>query len=91
MLGTGQVSGLGGSYDGIDAHTEAGTHNASGILLANTLLCPLTISLYVLSDDPEHVYLSWYRPVSLGDTESQAAVQEMVAMIEAFIRAASEW
>jgi uncharacterized protein (DUF302 family) len=57
----------------------------------NILLCPFTISIYVLSDDPEHVYLSWRRPFSLGDTESQAAVQEMVALIEAIIREASEW
>jgi len=57
----------------------------------NILLCPFTISVYVLSDDPEHVYLSWRLPFSLGDTESQAAVQDMVALIEAIIREASEW
>ena len=57
----------------------------------NILLCPFTISIYVLSDDPDHVYLSWRRPFSLGDTESQAAVQEMVELIEAVIREASEW
>jgi uncharacterized protein (DUF302 family) len=57
----------------------------------NILLCPFTISIYVLSDDPEHVYLSWRRPFALSDTESQAAVQEMVELIETIIREASEW
>ena len=57
----------------------------------NILLCPFTISVYVLSDDPEHVYLSWRRPFSPSDTESQAAVQEMVELIEAIISEVTEW
>ena len=57
----------------------------------NILLCPFTISVYVLTDDPEHVYLSWRRPFSFSDPESQAAVQEMVELIQAVIREASEW
>ena len=57
----------------------------------NILLCPFTISVYVLSDDPEHVYLSWRRPFSTSDPESQAAVQDMVELIEAIIREATEW
>jgi len=57
----------------------------------NILLCPFTISIYVLSDDPDHVYLSWRRPFSLADTESQVAVQEMVELIEAIIREATAW
>ena len=57
----------------------------------NILLCPFTISIYVPSDDPGHVYLSWRRPFSLGDKESQAAVQEMVELMEAIVREASEW
>jgi len=57
----------------------------------NILLCPFTISIYVLSDDPQHVYLSWRRPFAFSDTESQAAVQEMVELVETIIREASEW
>ena len=57
----------------------------------NILLCPFTISIYVPSDDADHVYLSWRRPFSLGDKESQAAVQEMVELMEAIVREASEW
>jgi len=57
----------------------------------NILLCPFTISIYVLSDDPDHVYVSWRRPFSLGDTESKAAVQEMVELIEAIIHEATAW
>lgn len=57
----------------------------------NILLCPFTISIYVLTDDPDHVRLSWRRPFSLGDTQSQAAVQEMVQLIESVIREATEW
>ena len=57
----------------------------------NILLCPFTISIYVPSDDADHVYLSWRRPFSLGDKESQAAVQEMVELMEAIVREATEW
>jgi uncharacterized protein (DUF302 family) len=57
----------------------------------NILLCPFTISIYVPSDDADHVYLSWRRPFSLGDEESQAAVQEMVELMEAIVREATEW
>jgi uncharacterized protein (DUF302 family) len=57
----------------------------------NILLCPFTISIYVLTDDPEHVRLSWRRPFSFDDPESQAAVKEMEALIEAVIREATEW
>ena len=56
----------------------------------NILLCPFTISIYVPSDDADHVYLSWRRPFSLGDKESQAAVQEMVELMEAIVREATE-
>ena len=57
----------------------------------NILLCPFTISVYVLTDDPGHVYLSWRRPFPVSDTESRAAVKEMVELIEAIIREATEW
>ena len=57
----------------------------------NILLCPFTISIYVLSDDPDHVHLSWRRPFTLDDGESKAAVQEMVGLIEAIIAEATEW
>ena len=57
----------------------------------NILLCPFTISVYVLTDDPDHVYLSWRRPFPVSDTESRAAVKEMVELIEAIIREATEW
>jgi uncharacterized protein (DUF302 family) len=57
----------------------------------NILLCPFTISIYVPSDDADHVYLSWRRPFSLGDKESQAAVQEMVELMEAIVREATQW
>ena len=57
----------------------------------NILLCPFTISVYVLADDPDHVYLSWRRPFFPSDPESQAAVQQMVELIEAIIREVTEW
>lgn len=57
----------------------------------NILLCPFTISVYVLADDPDHVYLSWRRPFFPSDPESQAAVQQMTELIEAIIREVTEW
>ncbi|MEA2094328.1 MAG: DUF302 domain-containing protein [Pseudomonadota bacterium] len=57
----------------------------------NILLCPFTISVYVLTDDPDHVHLSWRRPFGFSDAESQAAVQDMVDLIEGIIREATEW
>ena len=57
----------------------------------NILLCPFTISVYVLSTDPDHVYLSYRRPFTMLDEQSQAAVQEMVALIESVITEVTAW
>ena len=57
----------------------------------NILLCPFTISIYVLTDDPDNVRLSWRRPFTLDDTDSQAAAQEMVELVESIISEATEW
>lgn len=57
----------------------------------NILLCPFTISVYVLTGDPEHVYLSYRLPYITPDDGSRAAVQDMVELIESIITEATEW
>jgi uncharacterized protein (DUF302 family) len=57
----------------------------------NILLCPFTISVYTLTKDPGHVYLSWRRPFTLPGEESAAAVKEVEALIESIISEATEW
>ncbi len=57
----------------------------------NILLCPFTISVYVLTTDPGHVYLSWRRPFTLPDEKSAEAVKEVEALIESIISEATEW
>jgi uncharacterized protein (DUF302 family) len=57
----------------------------------NILLCPFTISIYVLTTDPENVRLSYRRPFTLPDDNSQAAVQEVVQLIEGVISEATAW
>jgi uncharacterized protein (DUF302 family) len=57
----------------------------------NIVLCPFTISIYVLTNDPGHVYLSYRRPFALDNEKSQAAVNEVVQLMESVISEASEW
>ena len=57
----------------------------------NILLCPFTISVYMLTKDPGHVYLSWRRPFTLPGEESAVAVKEVEALIESIISEATEW
>ncbi len=55
------------------------------------MLCPFGISIYVLTADPEHVYLSYRRPFTLPDEKSQSAVREINQLIESVISEVSEW
>ena len=57
----------------------------------NILLYPFTISIYVLTRDPDLVHLSYRRPYTMADDESQAAIQEMVQLVESIINEATTW
>jgi uncharacterized protein (DUF302 family) len=67
------------------------SHQLAQANYENILLCPFMISVYVLTDDPGHVYLSWRRPFILPDDNSKAAVQEVEQLIESVISEATEW
>ncbi len=56
----------------------------------NIILCPFTISVYVLSSDPKQVRLSTRTPFIIDDA-SKTAVSEMQQLIDDIIKEASEW
>ena len=55
----------------------------------NILLCPFTISVYVLTADPAHVHVSYRKPVA--EKNSEAAVKEVVKLLEAIVEEALSW
>ena len=67
------------------------SHQLARANYENILLCPFTISVYVLSSDPDHVYLSYRRPYSMPDDDSRAAVADMVKLIESIIEESTAW
>ncbi len=67
------------------------SHQLAQANYENILLCPFTISIYVLTADPKHVYLSYRRPFTLPDENSGAAVQKVVQLIESVISEATAW
>jgi uncharacterized protein (DUF302 family) len=56
----------------------------------NILLCPFTISVYVLTSDPEHVRVSYRRPYTI-DPGSEPAVREMVELVDGIVEEAVAW
>ena len=67
------------------------SHKLAQANFENILLCPFTISVYELTRDPGHVYLSYRRPFTLPDDNSRAAVQEVVQLIESIITEVTAW
>ncbi len=57
----------------------------------NIVLCPFTVGVYVRTDDPERVYLTYRRPFVLEAEASQAAVDAMIELIDSVITEATEW
>jgi uncharacterized protein (DUF302 family) len=56
----------------------------------NILLCPFAISVYVLTNDPVHVRVSYRRPY-VSDPGSAPATQEIVDLVEGIIEEAIAW
>lgn len=56
----------------------------------NINLCPFTISIYVLTSDPDNVRLTYRKPYVL-DEASKAAVDEMTDLMEDIIEETAEW
>jgi uncharacterized protein (DUF302 family) len=55
---------------------------------ANLSICPLTISIYTLQERPGEVFLSYRRPLMLG--ESAAAEQALTELYQGIIKEALE-
>jgi uncharacterized protein (DUF302 family) len=56
----------------------------------NITLCPFTISVYVLANDPENVRLTFRKPFVL-DEASREAVNAMTELVKGIIEEAAEW
>ena len=55
----------------------------------NVVLCPFTISVYVTTDDPKNVRLTYRKPVA--NKGSEAVLGEIVTLIEDIIKEATDW
>lgn len=65
------------------------SHMLSAANPRNILLCPFTISVYVLSRDPAHVHVAYRKPV--GEKNSEAAVAEVVKLLDGIVDEALSW
>jgi len=55
---------------------------------ANLSICPLTIGIYTLQEQPDEVFLSYRRPVMLGEAAEEE--QALIKLYEGIIREAME-
>ncbi|MCK4743888.1 MAG: DUF302 domain-containing protein [Sulfuriflexus sp.] len=51
----------------------------------NIVFCPYIISVYSLPGDLEHTYVSYRRPLPVGDARSKASIKAVEALIEGII------
>ena len=56
----------------------------------NIVFCPYIISVYSLPGDIEHTYVSYRRPLPVGDARSQASIKAVEALLEEIITSAVE-
>lgn len=66
------------------------SHELSRASPENIVLCPFTIGVYVLADDPKHVRLTYRRPFVMGpgSEDSTRAMEELVGSV---VEEASSW
>ncbi len=55
----------------------------------NIILCPFTISVYVLTDDPKNVHLTYRIPVA--NKGSEKIVAEIVQLVKEIVAEATDW
>ncbi len=65
------------------------SHELVAIDPRNIVLCPFTISAYVLTDDPENVHLIYRIPTA--NKGSEVAVGKIVKLIKDIIAEATDW
>ena len=51
----------------------------------NIVFCPYIISVYSLPGDTEHTYVSYRRPLPVGDARSKASIKAVEALLEEII------
>lgn len=65
------------------------SHELVAIDPRNIVLCPFTISVYVLADDPENVHLTYRIPTA--NKGSEKVVGKIVQLIKDIISEATDW
>ena len=65
------------------------SHELVAIDPSNIVLCPFTISVYVLTDDPENVHLTYRIPTA--NKGSEKVVGKVVQLIKDIIAEATDW
>lgn len=56
----------------------------------NIVFCPYIISVYSLPGDLENTYVSYRRPLPVGDARSQASIKAVETLLEEIVAAAVE-
>ncbi len=65
------------------------SHELVAIDPANIVLCPFTISVYVLTDDPENVHLTYRIPTA--NKGSEIVVGKIVQLLKDIVAEATDW
>ena len=65
------------------------SHELVAIDPRNIVLCPFTISVYVLTDDPENVHLTYRIPTA--NKGSEKVVGKIVQLVKDIIAEATDW
>ncbi|MCP4934268.1 MAG: DUF302 domain-containing protein [bacterium] len=65
------------------------SHKLAAANPENIVLCPFTISVYVLTDDPKNVHLTYRIPVA--NKESEKIVGEIIKLVKDIITEATDW
>lgn len=65
------------------------SHKLAAANPQNIVLCPFTISVYVLTDDPKNVHLTYRIPVA--NKGSEKIVGEIVQLVKDIINEATDW
>ena len=65
------------------------SHKLAALDPRNVVLCPFTISVYVLTDDPKNVHLTYRIPVA--NKGSEKVVAEIVKLVKDIINEATDW
>lgn len=57
----------------------------------NIIFCPYIIAIYVIPSEPKTVYVSYRRPIPVGDETSRKSLQAVEKLLDKIITGALEW